>query len=184
MDKFAQLPSDERRLYFEQTAARRGLRAQLIEKDFWVCWSLRRLFSLGEFRGHLTFKDGTSLSKVYEVIERFSEDVDVAIERSFLGFGGEMEPERAASRNEQQRRIEGLKKACQDAIGKRLEPQLHDAIATHIGDGVHWSLTRDPADRDDQTLLFEYPSAVTTNLSPNFAQSIKIELEDRINQTD
>ncbi|HYW80333.1 MAG TPA: nucleotidyl transferase AbiEii/AbiGii toxin family protein [Thermoguttaceae bacterium] len=179
MDDFARLPSDERRLYFEQAAASRNLRAQLIEKDFWVCWTLRRLFTLDEFRDHLTFKGGTSLSKVFHVIERFSEDVDVAIERSFLGFGGEMEPERGTSGKEQQRRIEELKKACQAAIRERLEPQLRDAIATHLGDGIGWSLTRDPTDPDDQTLLFEYPSAVTTNLSPNFAQSIKIELGAR-----
>ena len=69
MDDFAKLPSDERRVYFEQAAARLGLSAQVIEKDFWVCWSLRRLFSLDEFRDHLTFKGGTSLSKVYGVIE-------------------------------------------------------------------------------------------------------------------
>ena len=86
MDDFAKLPSEERQTYFEQAAAQRGLTAQVIEKDFWVCWGLRRLFSLSEFRDHLTFKGGTSLSKVYQAIERFSEDVDVAIDRSFLGF--------------------------------------------------------------------------------------------------
>ena len=61
VDDFAQLPRDERRLYFEQTAARLGLSAQIIEKDFWVCWSLKRLFSLDEFLDHLTFKGGTNV---------------------------------------------------------------------------------------------------------------------------
>ena len=89
MDDFARMPSEERRLYFQQAAAEMGISAQIVEKDFWVCWSLKRLFSLDEFRGHLTFKGGTTLSKVYHIIERFSEDVDVAIERDFLGFGGE-----------------------------------------------------------------------------------------------
>jgi len=74
VDNFVRLPQDERRVYFEQTAARLGLSAQIIEKDFWVCWSLKRLFALDEFRDHLTLKGGTSLSKVYNVIERFSED--------------------------------------------------------------------------------------------------------------
>ena len=81
--------------------------------------SLKRLFSLAEFRDHLTFKGGTSLSKVYHVIERFSEDVDVAIERGFLGFGGDIEPERGASGKEQQRRVESLKTACQATIAQR-----------------------------------------------------------------
>jgi predicted nucleotidyltransferase component of viral defense system len=95
MEDFARLPAEERRLYFEQAAAQLGMSAQIVEKDFWVCWILRRLFLLDEFRDHLTFKGGTTLSKVYRVIERFSEDVDVAIERGFLGFDGENEPEKA-----------------------------------------------------------------------------------------
>ncbi|MGA2035558.1 MAG: hypothetical protein ABSG68_25190 [Thermoguttaceae bacterium] len=45
MDQFARRPTEERRLYFEQAAARLGLSAQIIEKDFWGCWSLRRLSS-------------------------------------------------------------------------------------------------------------------------------------------
>lgn len=176
MDEFARLPSEQRRLYFEQAAARLNLTAQVIEKDFWVCWSLRRLFSLAEFRDHLTFKGGTSLSKVYRVIERFSEDVDVSIERSFLGFGGENEPEKGASGKERQRRIDRLKEACQDAIRQRLGPQLREAISTAIGDSGRWSLERDPADRDNQTLLFQYPPAITGSLSPYFSASVKLEM--------
>ena len=124
MDDFARLPSDERRLYFEQASAQRNLSAQILEKDFWVCCVLRRLFSLSEFKDHLTFKGGTSLSKVYKVIERFSEDVDVAIERKFLGYGGENEPEEGDSGKERDRRIEQLTEACQKAIANRLRPQL------------------------------------------------------------
>ena len=123
MDDFARLPSDERRVYFEQTAARLRMSAQIIEKDFWVCWSLKRLFSLDDFRSHLTFKGGTSLSKVYGVIERFSEDVDVAIERDYLGFGGDKEPEKGASGKEQQRRIRELGEACR-AMRSKLEVTL------------------------------------------------------------
>ena len=179
MDNFVQLPQDERRVYFEQTAARLGLSAQIIEKGFGVCWSLKRLFTLDEFRDHLTLKGGTSLSKVYNVIERFSEDVDIAIERSFLGFGGDHEPEKGASGKEQQRRIAKLTEACQISISQRLAPQLHAAIATHIDERNEWSLDDDPADKDEQTLLFKYPSAIATELSPYFAASVKIELGAR-----
>ena len=162
------LPSDERRLYFEQAAARAGSSAQIIEKDFWVCWSLKRLFSLDEFRGHLTFKGGTTLSKVYRVIERFSEDVDVAIERDFLGFGGENDPEKGGSGKEQQRRIDRLKEACQAAVADRLQPQLGEAITTALGDDTDWSLSLDPDDPDRQSLLFQYPPAITGNPEPLF----------------
>jgi len=179
VDKFAQLPSDQRRPYFEQAAALLGLSAQMIEKDFWVCWSLRRLFSLAEFRGRLTFKGGTSLSKVYRAIDRFSEDVDVAIERKLLGFGGDNDPEKGVSGKEQQRRINRLKEACQAAVVDRLQPQLREAIMAALGEQTGWNLSLDLADPDRQTLLFQYPPAITGTLSPYFATSVKIELGAR-----
>ncbi len=179
MDDFARLGPEERRLYFEQAAAQRGIAAQIIEKDFWVCWSLRRLYSLSEFRNHMTFKGGTSLSKVYGAIERFSEDVDVAVERDFLGFGGDNEPEKGRSGKEQQRRIDALKEACEKAIAGRLMPQLTEVIAAALGDDANWTLTLDPADPDRQSLLFQYPSALRGSLSPYFASSAKIEFGAR-----
>ena len=179
MDDLARLPSKERRAYFEQAGAKLGLIPQVVEKDFWVCWSLKRLFSLDEFQRHLTFKGGTSLSKVYHVIERFSEDVDVAIERAFLGFGGDREPEHGASGKEQQRRVDRLKAACQAAIADRLAPQLQQAISAGIAGSASWSLTADPADRDQQTLLFQFPRASTGHLSPYFSMSVKIEMGAR-----
>jgi len=179
VDDFARFTSDERQLYFEQAAAQLGMSAQVIEKDFWVCWSLRRLFSLDEFRDHLTFKGGTTLSKVYQVIERFSEDVDVAIERDFLGFGGDNEPERGKSGKEQQRRIDRLKAACQAAVADRLQPQLREAVAVALGNDAGRSVSLDPADPDRQSLLFHYPPAIKGSLSPYFAASVKIELGAR-----
>lgn len=179
MDDFARLPGHERRVYFEQTAARLGLSAQMIEKDFWVCWTLKRLFSLNEFQGHLTFKGGTTLSKVYRVIERFSEDLDISIDRAFLGFGGTMEPECGISGKEQQRRIEGLRSACQATIVERLLPQLQEEIAAQIGASESWTLKTDSTDKDGQTLLFEFPPAIGAPLTPYFAASVRIELGAR-----
>lgn len=179
MDEFARLASDERQPYFVQAAAQRGLTAQLIEKDFWVCWSLRRLFSLTEFRDHLTFKGGTSLSKVYQAIERFSEDVDVAIERGSLGFGGDNDPEKGASGKEQQRRIDALSKACQVAIAERMMPQLNEAITASLGGDTSWTLSLDLADADRQSLLFQYPPAISGGLSPYVAPSVKFEFGAR-----
>jgi len=73
MDSFIQLSPDERRVVFEGTAAARNLQALIIEKDFWVCRTLKVLFGLPAMDRHLIFKGGTSLSKVLQVIERFSE---------------------------------------------------------------------------------------------------------------
>ncbi len=180
MDSFAKQPSSERRIYFEQAAAKDGrMSAQLIEKDFWVCWTLRRLFQLPEISGHLTFKGGTSLSKVYGVIERFSEDVDLSIEREHLGFGGESEPERGKSGKDIQRRLDRLKESCQTFVANSLYPELKNAIRELLAGDANWDLTLDADDPDHQSIRFEYPPAIETNLSHYFAQSVKIELGAR-----
>ena len=89
MDAYIALSTDDQRLYCEQAQTRLNLPATSIEKDFWVCWTLRELFGLPKWGEHLAFKGGTSLSKAWKLIERFSEDIDVVISREFLGFGGE-----------------------------------------------------------------------------------------------
>ena len=90
---FLELPPDERRLYIEQAATRRNISPVVLEKDFWVCWLLGILFE-SEFADSLVFKGGTSLSKVFGVIERFSEDIDLSLSPAFLKL-----PEAGASRN-------------------------------------------------------------------------------------
>lgn len=91
---FLGLPPDERRLYIEQAAFRRNMSPVMLEKDFWVCWLLGILFE-SEFAGSLVFKGGTSLSKVFGVIERFSEDIDLSLSPAFLKL-----PEAGTSRNQ------------------------------------------------------------------------------------
>jgi predicted nucleotidyltransferase component of viral defense system len=75
MESVARLSSAERRELFAETAARKGMTPAIVEKDFWVCWTLGRLFAHPELPGLLMFKGGTSLSKVFNLIERFSEDI-------------------------------------------------------------------------------------------------------------
>ena len=92
MDKFANEP-EHRDEAFGQAAAELGFAKAIVEKDFWVCWSLQHLFALPSFGDHLIFKGGTSLSKAYDVIHRFSEDVDLSLDRAQLGFDGDRDPE-------------------------------------------------------------------------------------------
>ena len=91
---FLKLSTDERRLYIEQAAVRRNVSAVVLEKDFWVCWLLGLLFG-SEFAGSLVFKGGTSLSKVFGVIDRFSEDIDLSLSPEFLEL-----PKAGTSRNQ------------------------------------------------------------------------------------
>jgi predicted nucleotidyltransferase component of viral defense system len=82
---FLTLTPQRRALAFEQAATQRGLNAAILEKDFWVCWLLGTLFSHPVLQPHLVFKGGTSLSKVFGVIDRFSEDVDLSVSPAFVG---------------------------------------------------------------------------------------------------
>jgi predicted nucleotidyltransferase component of viral defense system len=88
---FLELPLDERRLYLEQAAIQRNVSAVMLEKDFWVCWLLGILFD-SPFAEALVFKGGTSLSKVFGAIERFSEDIDLSLSPEFLGLPGVLTP--------------------------------------------------------------------------------------------
>lgn len=87
MDKVALLSAKERTELFEESARSRGLLPAITEKDFWVCWVLKKLFESKELSKHLVFKGGTSLSKVYGVIDRFSEDIDLILDWGLLGYG-------------------------------------------------------------------------------------------------
>jgi predicted nucleotidyltransferase component of viral defense system len=80
MDKIAQLNGQERRDLFLDTANKKNFSAAIVEKDFWVCWALGRIFADKELNKILCFKGGTSLSKVFKVIERFSEDIDLILD--------------------------------------------------------------------------------------------------------
>lgn len=86
MNRVAALPAAERNELFSLTAQRRGLGSiAVVEKDFWVCWTLKQLFEDPFLSKLLIFKGGTSLSKVFRLIDRFSEDIDLVLSlRSFL----------------------------------------------------------------------------------------------------
>jgi predicted nucleotidyltransferase component of viral defense system len=86
---FNDLSEKERLELYQQAHDTFGLSKIIIEKDWWVTAVLRALFSL-PYAENLSFKGGTSLSKCWKLIERFSEDVDIAINREYLGYGGSL----------------------------------------------------------------------------------------------
>jgi hypothetical protein len=146
MQSFAQLPSDQRRRLCNEAQAKLGLHAVSVEKDFWACWTLRELFQLPEWGAHFTFKGGTSLAKAWKLIERFSEDIDVVIERDFLSFGGDRGPEHAPSKKQQRARLDALKAECQQRIQHSLLPALTARFKSLLPPDARWKLQEDPAD--------------------------------------
>jgi hypothetical protein len=133
MLEFARLPQTERNVYFEQAADRRDLTRRIVEKDFWVCFTLRLVFSIPEMANNLVFKGGTSLSKVFGIIDRFSEDVDLSVDPDWLGFGGGKRPDTAPSRSQFDKRLERLNAACASAVDETIRPPLEQAIFSALG---------------------------------------------------
>jgi len=169
--------ADTRRDAFAIAGEKRGLLPVLIEKDFWVCWTLERLFALPEFREHLLFKGGTSLSKVYGLIQRFSEDIDLSLSRTVLGEGL-ADPEQAASNTQRKQLSAALVLAFRDTVTHRLLRALRASIAQELEDAGSgdWTLTQDSL--DPGTLHFAYPRAVGGELT-YIRPEVKIELGGR-----
>ncbi len=107
MDKVATLSDRHRRELFEDTALEMGgINPAIVEKDFWVCWTLQKLFACEDLKNKLIFKGGTSLSKVYNLIYRFSEDIDLILDWEILGYGpGQQDPWEEQPSNSKQNRF-------------------------------------------------------------------------------
>ncbi len=163
---------------FLATSGRLGTTVQNVEKDFWVCWILDALFN-GMAKGgpRLLFKGGTSLSKGFGLIERFSEDIDITVFREDLGEGASVEDLEALSSNRRQAKLEAIKAKCQTYISGPLTEELRGVIrhameAAAIAAGT-FSLESDPDDPDGQSLLFRYPAV--TEGDPYVLPAVKIE---------
>ncbi|MCB4756536.1 MAG: nucleotidyl transferase AbiEii/AbiGii toxin family protein [Elusimicrobia bacterium] len=164
MDEIARFPAQDRADLFQTAASIRGdMRPALIEKDFWVCWTLQRLFTLDNSPAGLVFKGGTSLSKVYQAIDRFSEDMDLSFDRNALGFGGDKDPASAPTRSQSAKRLEKLSAACRGMIRTQFLPQLETTFGKALGVAPStgtWRVEMDPDDPDQQTLPFHYPAGI------------------------
>ena len=126
---------EERRDLFVGAADRLRTNEQNIEKDFWVCWTLDALFNELEAGGpRLLFKGGTSLSKGYGLIERFSEDIDITVFREDIGQPATFEELEALSGKKRNARLEAIKAACQTYIQGPMLERLSVAAAADTPD--------------------------------------------------
>ena len=164
----------ERRDLFLGTAARLGTAVQNVEKDFWVCWTLDALFNgLAVGGPRLLFKGGTSLSKAFGLISRFSEDIDITVFRDDLGQAADVAELTALSGKKRRARLDAIRTACQAYIAGPLTAQFTQLAAPVIPE-ARFRLESDPDDRDGQTLLFWYP-AVTATGGDYMRSAVKIE---------
>jgi hypothetical protein len=155
------MPKRERADLFAETADRKGLSDAVVEKDFWVCWTLKQLFEIEALKNRLLFKGGTSLSKIYHAINRFSEDIDLAVDYVALGFTGERDPRREGlSKTRRAAILADMMTACQHYIGGEFVDALRGRCAEILENTGAWSV--EVSDRDPNVVRFRYPEAATT----------------------
>ncbi len=155
-DSLLALPEQDRRDVFEAAASRLDTLPGYVEKDFWVCLVLDALFNRRP-EGHprLLFKGGTSLSKAFGLINRFSEDIDLVVSRDRLGFEGERDSTVASRLSNKKRAalFNELRSACSGYI----RGALRTALASRIDElSAACQIVPDEGDVDEQTLFIEY----------------------------
>lgn len=161
-----QLTKEEYLAVISGTREMTGFNPNVIEKDWWVTMTLRALFesSCADF---LTFKGGTSLSKCWNLIERFSEDVDIAIDKSFWNLEGDTKSQR-----------DRIRKLSRHYIEQTLTPEL-DMLLREYGarDFELSAVPNKESDADPTVVLIPYMSAYSTN--PYVKPTVKIEFSCR-----
>jgi len=148
MDAFIQLSREERRSACLELQSSIGLQAESVEKDFWVCWTLKELFALPSMGEHLTFKEA-------------------------LGFAGESAPDKAASKKQRKVRLEALMEAARRWVQETLQPALSLRLRSVLGESG-WKLEVDPDTPDGQCLLLHYPSAFSEKDAGYILPHVKI----------
>lgn len=174
---FLSLTPQRRALAFEQAATQRAVGAVIVEKDFWVCWLLAQLFSQMELAPHMVFKGGTSLSKVFGLIDRFSEDIDLSVSPTFVGADAEAF-DALTTRTRRDAAISEMQRLCivktQDTIAPLLEATIRAALGTPPDNGQWLSYELD-AQANSPVLRFHYPATQTTGFL-YIPRNVKLEL--------
>jgi hypothetical protein len=164
LNGIARMPADKRAEVFAETADRKGLSEAIVEKDFWVCWILKQLFSIDALSGRLLFKGGTSLSKVFHAINRFSEDIDLAVDYAALGFVGDRDPRQdSISKTKRSVILAEMMDACQRYIGTEFIQALEKRCREVLGPPDAWSLA--VSEQDPNVVRFRYPRSTGKSLA-------------------
>ncbi len=150
MNKWLAIPEQTRRNAYIQIAEKTGMNAFAVEKDWWVVQTLRIIFEM-DVAQHLVFKGGTSLSKAWNLIQRFSEDVDLSIDREFFGFKGVL------SKNQRT----NLRRASSTYITKRFFDELKNRLAEKEVSGLRCVLIpAKSSDQDPRIIDIYYPHVI------------------------
>ena len=134
MKEVAKLQIKDRMELFQATAISMGMQPNVIEKDFWVCFMLNHLFHDCKYKNAFVFKGGTSLSKSYHVIERFSEDIDLILDWRKI-MNDEVNPWEERSKTKQDLFNKQINSEAAKFYKEELIPQLNSEMKEKLGDG-------------------------------------------------
>lgn len=168
MYKFVLLSDKDRDFIFSVVSAKKGLRKAIIEKDFWVCLTLDYLFNKSIYGKYFIFKGGTSLSKGFNLINRFSEDIDLILNCESLGIT-KQELLKARSNTKQDSFNKNVNNLAKDFIREKLLPDLKDGLFNLLKKEINVEI--DIA--DGQVINFYYPKLYG---SESILQFIKLEI--------
>jgi hypothetical protein len=161
MYDFIKLDKKERSQAFRIASVELGYPAYVIEKDFWVTYILDTLFNRINHNHRILFKGGTSLSKCYKLIDRFSEDIDLSLHMADLGFEENKAPHIVAqqeSKSAAKRAVESLKIAGEEFLKNTIQVLLNDIIKKDLDSDSNWELLLDKSNAEN--LLFHYPKSL------------------------
>lgn len=171
MITIAKSSDTDREVLFGNAAERAGIRnPAIVEKDFWVSFTLDYLFHKSPWPQSFIFKGGTSLSKAYHVIERFSEDIDLIMDWRLLGYGIR-EPWEERSKTQQDKFNKKAVADASDFLTGTFAPQMEQDMSGIIGRNV--TVRMDPDDKEQCTVNFFYPHVFNTNY---LRQEIRLEI--------
>lgn len=168
MLELAKRSNDDRAAIFTATASKIGMNEAIVEKDFWVCWMLEILFHHCDYSDHLSFKGGTSLSKGYGIIERFSEDIDLILDWRVLGYKIR-EPWNTRSNSAQDRFNLEANSRTESFLEESLMPHLVSLVGKQSLQGYRFYIDDD----DKHTIRFVYPQLFSDEA---LVQEIRLEI--------
>jgi len=157
---FLVMSAHDRKLAFDNAALNLHLNAVILEKDFWVSWLLGLLFAQPELAPFLVFKGGTSLSKVFGVIDRFSEDIDLCLVPEFVGADA-LGFDALTSRVKRDAAVLEMQRLCADKVQQVVLPLLEGAIICVLGTAPtgKWLYYELDVDAKSPILYFRYPTS-------------------------
>lgn len=192
MNNWLTLTKEEQIEMFTQIGVKTNLLPQAVEKDAWVTLMLRMIFT-SDLANHLIFKGGTSLSKAFNLIQRFSEDIDLGIDRKYLGFEGDLS----------KGQIRKLKRACHTFVSTDLAELLEKQLEEYGVDKDLFELiveNTQVSDQDPETIKVNYQSlfddvaylpkrvlievSARSLIEPNQEVAIKSMVDEQYSETD